>query len=100
MNSPPRSSQLRIRLADISEFDAAGFAVREGLTGAGITLLQGRSYFGSWRESQGRLVFVSASMNEPHHNAQSVDEAVRKTMLMVLRSLEVSQLVQPTRAAS
>ena len=75
MNSPPRSSQLRIRLADISEFDAAGFAVRQGLTGAGITLLQGRSYFGSWRVTAGTLVWIYANVGAQNHFVASIDEA-------------------------
>ena len=100
MFSPPRGNQLRVRLADITEFDTAGFSAREGLTGAGITILKGRTYFGSWRESQGKLLFVSANPSEPHFAASSVDEALRQTMLMILRSLEAAKRFGPVRASA
>jgi hypothetical protein len=100
MLSSPLDCQLRDCLLDVSEIGAAGFSVREDLTGAGVTVLKGRTYFGSWRVSQGSLIFVSANMSEPHFFAESLDEAVRHTLLLILRNLEVGERVRPARAAS
>jgi hypothetical protein len=96
----PLDHQLRRRLLDISEIGAAGFSVREGLTGAGVTVLKGRSYFGSWRLSQGQLVFVPSNIGEPHFLAENVDDAIRHTMLMILRSLQAAKHVYTGRAVS
>jgi hypothetical protein len=90
--------QLRAQLLDIPEIAACGFSVREGLTGAGVTILKGRAYFGSWRATQGQLVFVSASINEPHHFVDSPGAAARHTLLLILKTLQVSKNVQPSRA--
>lgn len=92
--------QLRKCLLDIPEILASGFSVREGLTGAGVTVLKGRTYFGSWRVTSGTLVWVSANMNEPNFLVKTVDEAVRHTLLLILRSLETENRHRPVRAAS
>jgi hypothetical protein len=90
--------QLRLQLLDIPEIIASDFAVREGLTGAGVTVLKGRTYFGSWRVTAGKLGFVSANMGDSNHFVDTVDEAVRHTLLMILRSLEQTQKFRPLRA--
>jgi hypothetical protein len=90
--------QLRAQLLDIPEIATSGFAVREGLTGAGVTILKGRAYFGSWRATQGQLVFVSANMNEPHHFVDSPGAAARYTLLLILKSLQISKNVRPAQA--
>ena len=83
---------------DIPEIVASGFSVREGLTGAGVTILKGRTYFGSWRVTAGTLVFVSSSMGDANYFVESVDEAVRHTLLLILRNLEKSGRVRSARA--
>jgi hypothetical protein len=100
MLASPLDQQLRKALVEIPEIIASGFSVREGLTGAGVTILKGRTYFGSWRVTAGTLVFVSSSMNDANYFVDSVDEAVRHTLLMILRSLEQSSRVRAVRAAS
>jgi hypothetical protein len=75
-------------LADIAEIEFSGFTVREGLAGTGVTMLKGRNYFGSWRADGDRLVWVSADLSEPSHAVPTVDEAVRHTLLLILRNLE------------
>ena len=89
---------LRAQLLDIPEIVACGFSVREGLTGAGVTILKGRAYFGSWRVTQRQLVFVSANMSEPHHFVDSPGAAARHTLLLILKSLQVSKNLRPARA--
>lgn len=98
MLSSPLDQQLRKSLMDIPEIVASGFSVREGLTGAGVTILKGRTYFGSWRVTAGTLVFVSSSMGDANYFVESVDEAVRHTLLLILRSLEKSGRVRSARA--
>lgn len=98
MLASPLDQQLRKSLMDIPEIVASGFSVREGLTGAGVTILKGRTYFGSWRVTAGTLVFVSSSMGEANFFVSSVEEAVRHTLLLILRSLEQSSRMRPARA--
>ncbi len=98
MLSSPLDQQLRKSLMDIPEIVASGFSVREGLTGAGVTILKGRTYFGSWRVTAGTLVFVSSSMGDANYFVESVDEAVRHTLLLILRSLQQSGRVRSARA--
>lgn len=100
MASESLDKQLHQALADIPEVGASGFAVREGLTGAGVTVLKGRAYFGSWRVTAGTLVWVSANMAEPNHFVATVDEALRHTLLLILRNLEQQSRLRPMRAAS
>ena len=45
----------------IPELGASGFVARAGLTGHGITLLKGRSYFGARRKTGGCLVWTYAN---------------------------------------
>lgn len=92
--------QLRLQLIQIPEIAAAGFSVREGLSGGGVTLLKGRDYFGSWRVSLDKLVWVSANTAEPHAPVDSVDEAARRTLLMILRALQADGARAPLRKAS
>lgn len=98
MSSVPLDKQLLLRLIDIPEMAASGFSGREGLTGAGVTVLKGRTYFGSWRVTAGTLVFVSSNMGDPNYFAESVDDAVRHTLLMILRSLETTSRLRPAKA--
>ncbi len=89
--------ELLQQLADIPEVTLSGFSVREGLAGAGVTVLRGRDYFGGWRSVDGQLVWVPANLTEPGQIVETVDEAVRHTLLMILRNLEVSSR-RPPRA--
>jgi hypothetical protein len=82
--------ELLAALSGIPEVAASGFAVRKGLAGTGVTILKGDNYFGSWRVASGDLVWVNAKRWEPNHTVDSVDEAVRHTMLLILRSLETT----------
>ena len=90
---PPHlfEQQLHDALTGIPELALSGFTARPGLTGAGVTLLKGRSYFGAWRVSCGALVWTYASGGDTSYFASSVDDAVRHTMMMVLRSLETGR---------
>lgn len=92
--------QLIQRLLDIPEIAASGFSAREGLTGSGVTVLKERTYFGSWRVTAGTLVFVSASMGDTNYFAEDLEDAVRHTLLMILRNLQVSGFDRAVRAAS
>lgn len=89
--------ELLQQLADIPEVTLSGFSVREGLAGTGVTVLKGRDYFGSWRTVDSQLVWVPANLTEPGHIVETVDEALRQTLLMILKSLEVSSR-RPPRA--
>jgi hypothetical protein len=83
--------QLLERLAEIPELALCGFQVRAGLTGAGVTLLKGRSYFGAWRISSGSLVWTYSFGGDSSYFAASVEDAARHTMMVVLRILETSR---------
>ena len=89
MLSAPLDQQLRQSLLDIPEISASGFSVREGLTGAGVTILKGKTYFGSWRVTAGTLVWVSSNMGEANHFVDTVDEAVRHTLLLILSLIHI-----------
>lgn len=91
----PLDRQLLETLAQIPEVDLCGFSAREGLTGAGVTILKGRSYFGSWRVTAGELVWVHSNISEPNHFEQTVDDAVRYTLLLILRNLEITRATRP-----
>ncbi len=97
MPSAPLDRELLEQLADIPEVSLSGFSVREGLAGTGVTVLKGRDYFGSWRRVDTQLVWVPANLTDPGHIVETVDEAVRQTLLMILKSLEVSSR-RPLRA--
>lgn len=81
--------ELLSQLSEIPEVGLTGFSVREGLAG-GVTILKGGNYFGSWRLSADELVWVHANLSEPSHFVGSVDEAVRYTLLLILRNLETA----------
>jgi len=90
--------ELLAALSEIPEVTLSGFTVREGLAGTGVTVLRGRNYFGSWRLAAGALVWVHANLAEPNHTVESVDEAVRHTLLLILRNLETTGGKPATRA--
>lgn len=91
--------ELLQQLADIPEVTLSGFSVREGLAGTGVTVLKGRDYFGSWRMVDTQLVWVPANLTEPGHIVETVDEAVRQTLLMILKSLQVMPKKPPRALA-
>ncbi len=91
--------ELLQQLADIPEVTMSGFSVREGLAGTGVTVLKGRDYFGSWRTVDTQLVWVPANLTEPGHIVETVDEAVRQTLLMILKNLEVTSRKPPRALA-
>ena len=76
------------RLLELQELHLSGFAARSGLTGAGVTLMKGRSFFGSWRVTAGTLVWSYAHAGGTNYFAESVDDAIRHTMLLILRHLQ------------
>lgn len=90
MNQGSPDTQLRMQLMQIPEIAAAGFSVREGRTGGGVTVLKNGAYFGAWRMSMGQLTWVSANTAAPFEPCETVDEAARRTLLKILRDLQVS----------
>ena len=100
MTKLPLDQSLLDQLANIPELTRSGFSVSKGLTGAGVTILKGRTYFGSWRITAGTLVWVGSNVGAPNHFAQSVDAAVRHTMLLVLQSLHTTHMLRTVSAAS
>lgn len=86
----PREIEAEVlqRLQEMPEVQLSGFSVRAGLTGAGVTLMKNRSFFGSWRVTAGTLVWSYAHSGGTNYFAQSVEDAVRHTMLLILRSLQ------------
>jgi len=82
--------ELLAALSEIPEVALSGFTVREGLAGTGVTMLKGRNYFGSWRVASGALVWAHANLSEPSYTVETVDEAVRHTLLLILRNLEMA----------
>ncbi len=88
MSSPSPDRALLEKLLDIPEVAESGFSVREGLTGAGVTVLKGRTYYGSWRVTAGTLCWIHASPGSENVFVTNVDEALRHTLLTILRSLE------------
>ena len=99
MTKLPLDQSLLDQLANIPELARSGFSVSKGLTGAGVTILKGRTYFGSWRVTAGTLVWVYANVGAANHFVQSVDEALRHTMLLVLQSLQTDHMLRSVRAA-
>jgi hypothetical protein len=90
MDCATPDSELLSQLLEIPEIGLCGFTVREGLAG-GVTVLKDDNYFGSWRVSAGELVWVHANLAEPSRFVPSVDEAVRYTLLLILRNLETGR---------
>ena len=89
MESKRLESALLEQLDTLPELGLSGFSARPGLTGAGVTVLQGRTFFGSWRVTCGTLVWTYAGANSTSHFAKSIDDAVRHTMLVILRKLQL-----------
>lgn len=85
----PLDRQLLQQLSDIPEVELSGFSAREGLTGSGVTVLKGRTYFGSWRVTGGTLVWNYAAANARNHFEETVEGAVRHTLLLILKNLEI-----------
>ncbi len=87
MESKRLESALLEQLDSVPELENSGFSIRPGLTGAGVTLLQGRNFFGSWRVTCGTLVWSFAGASSTSYFAKSVDDAARHTMLVILQRL-------------
>jgi hypothetical protein len=100
MTSATPDRDLLQQLASIPEVALSGFSVREGLSGTGVTVLKGRNYFGSWRAVDRQLVWVPANLTEPGHIVETVDEAVRHTLLLILKSIEMTRTKSPRAIAS
>jgi hypothetical protein len=91
MNCATPDSELLRQLLDIPEVGLCGFTAREGLAGTGVTILKGRDYFGSWRWTpDGDLVWTSVNLNQPERACSSADEALRYTLLLILRDIQVT----------
>ncbi|MFT3730089.1 MAG: hypothetical protein QM780_01515 [Hyphomicrobium sp.] len=91
--------ELLQQLADIPEVTLSGFSIREGLNGTGVTVLKGHDYFGSWRQVATQLVWEPADLTVPGNLVESVDEAVRYTLLLILRNLEMPSRKPPRALA-
>lgn len=78
------------RLSEVPEIELCNFTVRRGLFGTGVTVLRERTYFGSWRLINGALAWTSSYGEQNYKSVDDVEEAVRYTLLMVLRNLESS----------
>lgn len=91
MSLLPLDRQLLDSLSQIDEVELSGFSAREGLTGSGVTVLRGRTYFGSWRVTAGTLVWSFASSGAQNHFESTVDGAVRHTLLLILKNLEMNR---------
>jgi hypothetical protein len=94
VNSRQIEAEVLNRLIELPELQLSGFTVRSGLTGAGVTLMKGRSFFGSWRVTAGTLVWSYAHAGGTNYFAHSVDDALRHTMLLVLRNLEQTSVMR------
>jgi hypothetical protein len=91
MNCARPDSELLRQLLDIPEVGLCSFKAREGLAGTGVTMLKGQDYFGSWRTAPGGdLVWTSADLSQTERAFSSVDEAVRYTLLLILRDIQVT----------
>lgn len=88
MESKQLESTLLEQLDKLQELELSGFSARPGLTGAGVTVLQGRNFFGSWRVTCGTLVWTYAGAGSTSYFAKSVEDAVRYSMLVILRRLQ------------
>jgi hypothetical protein len=98
MNCSMPDAELLRQLTDIPEVALSGFGVREGLAGTGVTVLKGRNYFGSWRLVGAELVWTFADLSEPSRAVPSVDEAVRYTLLLILRDIQTTSAKPQSRA--
>jgi hypothetical protein len=88
MRLHPLDRQLLERLSCIAEVNMSGFSVRLGLTGAGVSVMRGMTFFGSWRVRDDVFVWVPAKGGGNVRIADSVDEATRTTMLLILMALQ------------
>lgn len=89
MNTATPDSELLRQLTDIPEIGLCGFGAREGLSGRGVTVLKGRNYFGSWRAAPtGEIIWTFADLTQAGRTVSSVDEAVRYTLLLILRNIQ------------
>lgn len=94
VNSRQIEAEVLNRLIELPELHLSGFTARSGLTGAGVTVMKGRSFFGSWRVTAGTLVWSYAHAGGTNYFAHSVDDALRHTMLLVLRNLEQTSVMR------
>lgn len=85
----PMDMQLFGALARVPEVRASGFTVSSGLSGRGVTLIHRGQYCGSWRMHKSCLQWISADPRVSDALAGSVEDAMRMTLMMVLRQLEV-----------
>jgi hypothetical protein len=90
--------ELLEQLSNIPEIELSGFSVREGLSGSGVTVLRGDSYFGSWRVSAGQFIWLHADLSKPCHTEESIGDALRYTLLLILRNLEFPESKPVKRA--
>ena len=94
METKQLEAALLEQMDSLPELDLSGFSVRPGLTGAGVTVLQGRTFFGSWGVTCGTLVWTYAGASSTSYFAKSADDAVRYTMLAILRCLQAQAKAQ------
>lgn len=87
--------QLIARLRTFSEISDSGFLISEGLTGTGVTVFRDQKYFGSWRVISGSLVWTDAALDPRRQTFETVDEAVRHMLLLILRTLEARRDWRP-----
>ena len=92
--------QLLDQLMEIPEVAAAGFSARTGLTGSGVTVLNGRTYFGSWRVAGDSLAWISSSAYDDDQFVHTVDEALRHTLLLILKYLQAVHFVCAPQAVA
>ncbi len=92
-------ADLLARLLEYPEIELAGFSARAGLTGAGVTLMMGRTFFGSWRLTCGTLVWHYAQALDNAYFARSIDHAVYHTMRVILKHLELDRANRIERVA-
>ncbi len=98
MESKQLEAALLEQLERLPELEMSGFSVRPGLTGAGITVLQGRTFFGSWSVSCGALVWTFAGAALTTYFAKTVEDAARHTMFVVLQRLQSQDRPRERRA--
>jgi hypothetical protein len=92
----PRQMEAEVlnRLLELPEVHLSGFSARAGLTGAGVTIMRARSFFGSWRVTCGTLVWTYAHAGGTNYFATSIDDAVRHTMMLILHTLEEQRMMR------
>lgn len=98
MESKQLESALLEQLDKLQELELSGFSVRPGLTGAGVTVLHGRNFFGSWRVTCGTLVWTFAGAGSTSYFATSVEDAARHTMFVLLQRMQALAAPRERRA--